>query len=123
MSGPGNLEQQIVGQDLIGSTNKLLEYVGISSKRIKSIDELIRVSSSMFVTVYEALFRTRLENIIRLPRTDQDYAANCQSVVNSLSIKVQMDLRHITGDLIVRGNKRALSNLVNIFLRIASLAR
>jgi hypothetical protein len=32
-----------------------------------------------------------------------------------------MDLRHITGESIFQGDRRALSNLVNILLRIATI--
>lgn len=34
-----------------------------------------------------------------------------------------MDLQHISGDLIVRGNMSALSNLVHIFIRIVTMTR
>lgn len=34
-----------------------------------------------------------------------------------------MDLQHISGDLIVRGDMDALSNLVHIFVRIVSMTR
>ena len=41
----------------------------------------------------------------------------------SLSERIQMDLQHISGDLIVRGDMDALSNLVHIFVRIVSMTR
>lgn len=34
-----------------------------------------------------------------------------------------MDLQHITGELIVRGDMSGLSNLVHIFVRIVSMTR
>lgn len=41
----------------------------------------------------------------------------------SLSGRIQMDLQHITGELIVRGDMSGLSNLVHIFVRIVSMTR
>jgi hypothetical protein len=34
-----------------------------------------------------------------------------------------MDLRHVTGELIFQGNRRALHNLVRIFMRITHIPR
>lgn len=34
-----------------------------------------------------------------------------------------MDLRHITGELIFQGNRRALYNLIRIFMRITHISR
>jgi hypothetical protein len=50
-----------------------------------------------------------------------DYIFNCQVILDSLSRQLQMDLRHITGESIFQGDRRALSNLVNILLRIATI--
>eukprot|EP00596_Hydrurales_sp_CCMP1899_P007199 CAMPEP_0119038906 /NCGR_PEP_ID=MMETSP1177-20130426/8086_1 /TAXON_ID=2985 /ORGANISM="Ochromonas sp, Strain CCMP1899" /LENGTH=374 /DNA_ID=CAMNT_0007002075 /DNA_START=380 /DNA_END=1501 /DNA_ORIENTATION=- len=83
--------------------------------------ELTRVASSMFVAVFESLFHVRLEGIIRNPQNKDEYAHNAQRVIDSLSERIQMDLQHITGDLIVRGDRNALSNLVHIFVRIVSM--
>jgi Domain of unknown function (DUF5745) len=44
-------------------------------------------------------------------------------ILCSLSGRIQMDLQHISGDLIVRGNMSALSNLVHIFIRIVTMTR
>ena len=106
---------------LLSDTNKLLSQVGISSKTILSVEELSRVSSSMFVAIFESLFLQRIDGIIRSPKSTLDYECNAQLVVDSLSEQIEMDLKHITGRLIAQGDLRALHNLVHIFLRIVSI--
>ena len=108
---------------LLTNTNKLLQAVGISAKRIESTDELSRVASSLFVAVYESLFHQRINGIVRYPRTKDDYERNAQLVINCLSDQIQLDLKHITGRSIVSGDLRVLSNLVHILVRIVSLTR
>jgi hypothetical protein len=108
---------------LLDVTNQLLEYVGIDSKQVLSIDELIRVGSSLFVAVFESLFHIRIVGIIRSPSTHKDYAANAQLVVDALSQHIQMDLKHITGESIVSGDLQSISNLVNILFRIVNLTK
>ena len=108
---------------LIEITNQLLEHVGIVSKKVASIDELVRVGSSLFVAVMESLFHIRIEGIIRSPRSPQDYTINAQLVVDCLSKQIQMDLKHITGESIVGGDLQSISNLVNILYRIVTLTK
>lgn len=108
---------------LLGLTNQLLEYVGIVSKKVLSIDELVRVGSSLFVAVFESLFHLRVNGIIRSPKNQRDYAVNAQLVIDCLSQHIQMDLKHITGESIVRGDLQSISNLINILFRIVGLTR
>jgi hypothetical protein len=108
---------------LLSNTNKLLSAVGISAKTILSTEELTRVASSMFVAVFESLFHMRIEEVIRNPQLKIDYETNAQLVVDSLSDQIQMDLKHITGQSIVNGDIRSLSNLVHILVRIVSITR
>lgn len=106
---------------LLSDTNKLLTSVGISSKAVLSIEELVRVASSMFVAIFETLFVQRIDGIVRSPVSRSDYEHNAQLVVDSLSEQIEMDLQHIQGRLIANGDLRALHNLVHIFLRIVSI--
>jgi hypothetical protein len=73
---------------LLASTNKLLKLVRILSKPLMSIEELCRVSSSLFVAVFEALFDMRVEQINRRPKNKSDYIQNAQLVVDHLSERV-----------------------------------
>lgn len=107
--------------ELLDEVNSLLVAVGISSKRISSLDELTRVASSMFVAIFESLFQVRLEGIIRNPYTTMDYVINAQLVVDGLSHQIQMDLQHISGESIVNGDVRALSNLIHILYRCVNM--
>jgi len=106
---------------LLQETNYLLAAVGIASKKITSYDELCRVSSSLFVAVFETLFNCRIEGINRNPHFPIDYERNAQLVVDSLSDPIQMDLKHITGKSIVSGEFGALSDLVHILVGIVSI--
>lgn len=106
---------------LIDGVNKLLADVGIQAKAIVSFEELKRVAPSMFVAVYESLYHNRIDEIIRTPRTVADYVHNAQLVINNLSEQINVDLTHITGESIVKGDLEALSNLTHIFSRIVSL--
>ena len=63
---------------LLSDTNDVLTAVGISSKYIKSIEELARVASSMFVAIFESMFHKRLDGIVRFPKTLREYAHNSQ---------------------------------------------
>lgn len=106
---------------LLFNTNNLLTAAGITAKKIKTIGELTRVASSMFVAVYESLFHVRVEGIIRSPKSKEDYVSNVQKVIDGLSGQIQMDLQHIKGNLIVEGDVRSLSNLIHIFIRIIAI--
>ena len=108
-------------QKLLVDTNNLLFAVGISAKRIASINELSRVASSMFVAVFESLFHVRLEGIIRSPQTKEQYIENAQRVIDGLSQQIQTDLKHITGKSIVQGDIKSLSHLISIFVQIVTI--
>lgn len=108
---------------LISNTNKLLSAVGIAAKKIVSKDELARVAPSMFVAVYESLYHTRIEGIIRNPDSRLDYELNAQLVIDHLSDQINIDLAHISGVAIVAGNLKQLTDLIHIFMRIISLTR
>lgn len=101
---------------LLGNVNDLLAAVGITTKKITSIQELTRVASSMFVAVFEALFHVRLTGIVRQPTKKEDYEFNVQRVIDGLGAQINMNLQHIPGRAIVQGDIRALSNLVHIFV-------
>lgn len=58
---------------LLHATNTLLASVGITAKQIMSYDELFRVSSSMFVAIFETIFKCRIEGINRDPQSPEDY--------------------------------------------------
>lgn len=104
------------------NTNNLLHAAGITGKSISSTAELTRVASSMFVTIFESLFKVRLEGVIRGPKTRDAYIHNVERVISSLSEHIRMDLKHIKGKSIVQGELRALSNLIHIFVRIVAIA-
>ena len=113
----------ILEYELLFELNSLLAYVGISSKRISSINELTRVASSMFVALFESLFKLRLDGIVRNPYSKMDYIINAQLVVDGLSNQIQMDLQHITGESIVAGDLRSLTNLIHILFRCVNMRR
>ena len=75
----------------------------------------------MFVAIYEALFHIRLDGIIRNPQSKLDYAHNAELLVEALSVEIDMDLRHISGEAIADGDQKSLSYMVDILYRIASI--
>lgn len=115
---PANLDCSL----LLANANKLLTAVGITTKKLQSIEELCRVASSMFVAIYESMYTTRIEGIIRNPELKEDYEKNAQLVVDILEKRIEIQMGHITGKSIVNGNIQILSDLVDIFVRILMLA-
>lgn len=118
-----SLDESEIETNLIDETNKLLSATGIVAKKIMSVAELARVSSSIFVAIFESVYHTRIEEVLRNPVTRSDYEYNAQLVIERLSEQINSDLSHITGSLIVNGDMTALKNLVNIFTRILSFTR
>ena len=77
---------------LLSTTNKILSMIGISAKKILSLNELTRVASSMFVAIYESLFNDKIDGVIRNPRTVLDYTTNAQLVIDGLCRRIDLDL-------------------------------
>ncbi|CAN0090648.1 unnamed protein product, partial [Phaeothamnion confervicola] len=90
-------------QSILASINTLLDRVGISAKPIRSFEELRKSASSMFVAIFEAMFHMRMPGIVRRPARVSDYVHNAQLVVDALASD-DLDLSHITGEAIVRGD-------------------
>ena len=68
------------------------------------------------------MFQVRLSNIIRKPMIQSDYEQNAQMVIDSLQHNIlNMDLSHIKKSDIVRGDKTAIMNLVDIFVGISEI--
>eukprot|EP01041_Mallomonas_annulata_P007572 gene7572-15525_t len=112
----------LIDRTLVNNINKLLEFAGLN-KLITDVEELIRVSSSMFVAIFEALFQVKLDGIRRTPMAFEDYVHNAQLVVNGISQQIQMNLQHISGKAIVCGDLQSLSNLSNVFLRVINITQ
>lgn len=107
---------------LVHSTNKLLNLSGfVLTKEFSTVEEICRVSSSLFVAIFESLFNMEIGEINRQPRGFRDHAYNADLIVNGLSEYIEMDLSHITGEEIVDGSIGAISNLVHILLRIVTI--
>lgn len=106
--------------ELLRNTNKMLNNAGLvdTLNAVKSIEELQKVASSMFVAVYEARFHIRLEEIIRNPNNELDNIYNSNILLNHLQNRINMKLKHISGLSIAQGNLKALYNLVRIFLHL-----
>jgi hypothetical protein len=73
---------------ILSNTNNLLSIIGISTKKVTSMGELVKVASSMFVAVFESLFHVRLEGIIRNPQSRDEYAHNAQRVIDRFLFKL-----------------------------------
>ena len=76
----------------------------------------------MFVAIFEAMFQVRLKGIARKPSHVQDYEHNAQAVIDALGTSIlNMDLSHISGAAIVKGDASAIMNLVDIFVGISEV--
>jgi hypothetical protein len=107
---------------ILAHINHLLEMVNISAHPISSVVDLRKSGSSMFVAIFEALFRVRLDGIERRPTSLTDYVNNAQVVVDALSARVlDMSLSHIEGQAIVSGDLVAIRNLVDILMGICEV--
>lgn len=119
-----SLQDEVGGSQfdqLLNDTNRLLSAIGISAKPISSAEELSRVASSMIVAIFESIFETRLEDIIRNPESREQYIHNAQMVIDHLSDRIQMDLAHITGESVVNGDFISISHLVSLFARVVMI--
>ncbi len=113
-------------EDLLHNINELLSRVHIQGKgkhlkSIRRIDELQKSASSMFVAIFEALFHVQLVDIVRHPRSLQDYVANADAVVDAFSLVLNMSLSHIKGEDIVTGDITAIKNLVDVLIGISQV--
>ncbi|GMI20547.1 hypothetical protein TeGR_g13519, partial [Tetraparma gracilis] len=107
---------------LLKNTNNLLKSVGVATKPITSYSTLRESASSMFCAIFEAMFQVRLKGIVRKPSHSKDYEHNAQAVIDALSTSIlNMDLSHISGASIVKGDASAIMNLVDIFVGISEV--
>ncbi|GMH73208.1 hypothetical protein TrST_g7035 [Triparma strigata] len=107
---------------ILANTNALLKSVGVAAKPISRFAELRKSASSMFVAIFEAMFQVRLKGIIRKPSHVKDYEHNAQGVIDALGTSIlNMDLSHISGSSIVKGDAHAIMNLVDIFVGISEV--
>ncbi|GMH62589.1 hypothetical protein TrRE_jg10946, partial [Triparma retinervis] len=107
---------------ILANTNALLKSVGVAAKPISRFAELRKSASSMFVAIFEAMFQVRLKGIIRKPSQVKDYEHNAQAVIDALGSSIlNMDLSHISGSSIVKGDAHAIMNLVDIFVGISEV--
>lgn len=112
---------QTADHPLVVSVNELLIMAGITNKRIRTLEHLRNVASSLVVAVYEKLFHARIPGIKRSPKTRDDYVNNAQKAVNALGEKISMPLTHINGRKLVGGDLKAIGNFCSICRRIASI--
>ena len=101
--------------DVLERTNKLISAVGLQAKPIAAVAELKQCATSMFVAIFEAMFRVRVRGIVRVPKYTKDYKENAQLIINALTTAFRVDISHLNGSLICEGDITAISELVNIF--------
>jgi hypothetical protein len=108
--------------DLIDEINKFLSSCGRSFRRFISMEIFVSEASSVFVSVVELLYKERIPLLRSFPLEKDDHIFNTQRVIDYLSEKLHVDLNHITGKMIVEGDKLAISNLLGILKRVRILA-
>ena len=100
--------------DVLERTNKLISAVVLQAKPIAAVAEL-KGATSMFVAIFEAMFRVRVRGIVRVPKYTKDYKENAQLIINALTTAFRVDISHLNGSLICEGDITAISELVNVF--------
>jgi hypothetical protein len=104
--------------DVLERTNKLILTVGLSAKPIEEISELRQCAASMFVAIFESMFRVRVRDIVRVPTYPEDYKRNAQLIIKAITSAFLVDIPHITGASICEGDVRAISDLVDVISNI-----
>ena len=103
---------------VLTKTNFLIQTAEVRAEPITSLRELEQCAASMFVAIFESMFRVRLRGIVREPERLQDYAQNAQLVIDAISSAFHVDIRHINGNLICAGHRASISTLVDVFIEI-----
>ncbi|KAJ8302079.1 hypothetical protein KUTeg_021066 [Tegillarca granosa] len=99
-------------QRIIRQANTLLKQLN-SENLISSVEDL---SAATYVSLFEGLCGERLEGIIRNPVSKEDEIHNCQCVINVLASDVlHTSLSHISGADVIKGDREAVLNLLEIF--------
>ncbi|KAG5184489.1 hypothetical protein JKP88DRAFT_194951, partial [Tribonema minus] len=118
MSSPHAAEDEV----LLRKINTLLTRVGIPAKPITSFNEVKKSASSMFVAIFEGMFKVTREGIVRKPTQLQDYVRNAQVIIDALDKEIlHINLDHVTGAAVARGDAQAIHNLVDIFFGISDM--
>ncbi len=105
--------------NVVKLANELLVRTGLSAvdlpvEELKA--EINRGSSSMFVGLFEATYKVRLEGIIRQPTKEGDYISNAHLVIDALKHYCQQsDVVHIAPVAIAKSNLEAVYDLLRIF--------
>ncbi|NXC97125.1 CEP95 protein, partial [Certhia familiaris] len=98
--------------DWVDVANDLLRTCHIN-QHIKHLSEC---GADMFVCLYESILGEKVPDFIATPRSQEDDAHNVQAVIDSLALDyLQVSLSHITGETIVKGDKKSIKNLLEIF--------
>ncbi|KAF0687136.1 Aste57867_21107 [Aphanomyces stellatus] len=109
----------VVGRRLLEDTNALLKISGFGDRAFKSVVELVSSVSSMCVALYERFFDLRLDDVIREPRTVEDYSHNAQLIVDGLSAALLTeDLQHVTGAKVCAGDLASISELLRVLTHV-----
>ncbi|TMW60026.1 hypothetical protein Poli38472_000068 [Pythium oligandrum] len=106
------------------ATNALLDALGFGERAFDDYDDLVASVSSMSVALYEKLFQFRLDRIVRVPSTLDDYENNAQVVVDALSgalLDESFDMDRITGKSLCAGDVESIEHLMRMFQQIYDL--
>ncbi|XP_034543581.1 centrosomal protein of 95 kDa-like isoform X2 [Notolabrus celidotus] len=99
-------------RDWVDVANDLLSKCHINLRLRKLAD----CDGSAFIALYESILGEKVPDYIAAPCSQEDDFHNVQSVIDSLSLDyLQISLSHITGENIVRGDREAIKNLLEIF--------
>uniref|UniRef100_A0A8C4QIA2 DUF5745 domain-containing protein n=1 Tax=Eptatretus burgeri TaxID=7764 RepID=A0A8C4QIA2_EPTBU len=82
----------------------------------RKLNSLSECDASVFIFLYEHILSERVPGIFAVSRCQKDDIHNMQSLIDSLSLDyLQISLSHITGESVIRGDREAIKNLLEIF--------
>jgi len=94
--------------------NSVLNAVGLQAQ-IETFDECAQ--ASVFVAIFERLFRVRLSDVIRSPATDEDRVQNCQRVIDALGGMLGPG-DAVTAEKIIERDAAAINALIQCFAEL-----
>jgi hypothetical protein len=106
----------------LSTINVILSQVGLaSSGQGITVSSLSECSSSMFVAIFEALFRERLEGVVRFPQRRSDLVHNSRQVIDRLAQVLETDLSYISPERLCAGELTDINNLAEIFRELLTI--
>eukprot|EP01116_Phalansterium_solitarium_P017554 TRINITY_DN435_c1_g1_i1.p1 TRINITY_DN435_c1_g1~~TRINITY_DN435_c1_g1_i1.p1 ORF type:complete len:338 (-),score=88.05 TRINITY_DN435_c1_g1_i1:108-1121(-) len=112
------LSAQLFEKEVLSGINVILAAYGFT-ERVLAISDC---SVSLFVLLFESLFRRRIPGVIRKPVSSLDNLVNCKLFLRALSFDaLNMPLEHIVPSKVISADRTTILNLAEIFVELHKL--